>query len=376
MKSPVRILLMSAPIGAGHVKAAEAVGEMILKLEPKACVRQLNIFDTMPRALGNLFLQSYYMSLKFIPGIYRNAYAWGNESSAALRMRTAASVFFAHRIKPIIDAFAPDAIICTHATPAGAVGLLAQSGKLRAKRASIITDFVVHRLWIHQATDVYFVAHDRLKDRLIAQSVSPERVMAFGIPLAEAFRIPYKKKDAIKKLNIPPNVKTVLIMGGGAGLLPMEEIAGALDRFEFPLHMMLITGYNEKLYRRLTGLKLNPGHTARVVRFVENVHELMAAADVLISKAGGVSASEALCIQVPLLIYQPIPGQEKENAAFLEREGAALSIAHIGALCDGINEIFRIDDNVAEMMKISAKHLARPDAAENIAKYILNNLCN
>lgn len=358
------------------MKAAEAVEEMILKLEPKACVRQLNIFDTMPRALGNLFLRSYYLSLKSIPGIYRNAYTWGNESSAALRMRTAASVFFAHRIKPAIDAFDPDAVICTHATPAGAVDLLAQRGKLRAKRASIITDFVVHRLWIHQATDVYFVAHDRLKDRLVEQSVSPERVMAFGIPLSETFRIPYEKKDAMKNLNIPPNAKTALIMGGGAGLLPMEEIAGALDRLEFPLHMMMITGYNEKLYRRLTGLELNPRHTARIERFVENVHELMAAADVLISKSGGVSASEALCAHLPLLIYRPIPGQEKENAAFLEREGAALPVSHIGALRDRINEIFRIDNGAAEMMKISAKRLARPDAAENIAQYILNNLCN
>jgi processive 1,2-diacylglycerol beta-glucosyltransferase len=113
----------------------------------------------------------------------------------------------------------------------------------------------------------------------------------------------------------------------------------------------------------------------KVFGFVNNVHELMAMSDVLISKAGGLTVSEALCSGLPMLIYKPIPGQEEENTKFLIKKKVAIRIDKISILEKVIDKIFRIESNVLDDMKINAKKISKPNAAENIAGCILNNLC-
>lgn len=335
----------------------------------------MDIFSLIPRSMAALLLKVYIKSLVLFPWAYAGAYAWGNESKAALWCRRLISRHFAKRLKPHLLKFAPDVIVCTHATPAGIVGELIRREGLRAVLVSVITDFTIHRLWIHPATSAYFIAHASLKEKLIAHNVAPEKIHAFGIPVDNAFKQLYDKEKILKAFHVASAARVVLLMGGGSGLLPMERIVSSLNEIETPLCMLMVTGSNKALYRRLRAVRLNRRHQGIVLGFADNVHEIMAASDVLISKAGGLTASEALCAHLPMLIYCPIPGQEEANARFLEDAGVALRIHNPHLLNRKINEIFRIDGNALQKMKIHAERAAKPNAAEEILKYILNNLC-
>lgn len=366
---------MSAPIGAGHVRAAEAIGQAACKLNPAANVKYIDIFTLFPGSLGKLFLSCYYKSLLVFPQLYANAYAWGNESKMALISRRVLSGFLASRVKPDILAFAPDVVVCTHATSAGMMDYLIREVHIPLCAVSVVTDFVIHRLWMYPATAGYFIADESLKRTWIEQFVPQEKLHAMGIPVTEPFGQPYDRRACRKELQVRQNARMILIMGGGAGLLPMSQIAEALNELPIPLQLFMVTGNNEQNYRTLCGLKLNPQHEMRVLRFVKEVHVLMAAADVLISKPGGITASEALCMRLPLLIYRPLPGQEQANADFLTEKNTAIQIQNLEILKKEINKIFRIDTNVAENMKTHARRIARPKAAEEIAGYLLKNYC-
>lgn len=372
---PKKILLISAPIGAGHVKAAEAIGKALLDQEPNAIVRYADLFAFFPKWIGKGLLKIYLSSLSFFPQAYAQAYAWGNESKGALFMRRVISRFFAKKMKKYILDFAPDVVICTHATPAGMIHDLITREKMRMVSVSVITDFVVHRLWINVTTQHYFVAHEALKAFFAARQISLNRVHALGIPIAADFNQEVQKSEIQKVFGILEQAKVILIMGGGAGVLPMPAIVQALNRIKRPLHIFVVTGKNTKLYHKMLHVTVKPQHKIQVMQFVHHIGALMAASDLLISKAGGLTASEALCRCLPIFIYQPIPGQEAANTDFLVAEQVAVRIDDLEMLKIKIDEIFRIDDNVAKNMKINAKKIAKPAAAENIAQYILNNLC-
>lgn len=375
MHKTKKILLISAPIGAGHIKAAEAIGKSLSALEPNAIIRHADLFAFFPRLLGKGLLKLYLSSLSFFPQAYACAYAWGNESRGALFMRRVISRFFAKKMKKYILDFAPDVVVCTHATPAGMIHDLITQEQMKIVSVSVITDFVVHRLWIHRTTQHYFVAHEALTAFFSAHQIPLHTIHPLGIPVASAFNQPAKKNDLRKALGIKAEAKVVLIMGGGAGVLPMPAIVRALNTMKSALHILAVTGKNTDIYHQMQRITIDQQHKIEVMQFVDHIDALMGAADVLISKAGGLTASEALCRCLPLFIYQPIPGQEAINTDFLVDAQVAIRIDDLEMLKTKIDEIFRIDDNVVKNMKINAKKIAKPVAADNIARYILNNLC-
>lgn len=369
----LKILLIAAPVGAGHQKAAEAVGAAFKALEPSCTVQFLDIFSFFPRCLVSFFLKAYMKSLFVFPQLYARAYAWGNQSGAALRGNGILSRFLAARLRCYMqDVFQPDAVICTHATAAAAVNVLLREGSLRFYHGGIITDFVIHRLWIHSTVCDYFIADHGVCSEVLAASVAPECIHAFGIPVGQRFR----EIGVAAKPHVTFEYRTLLLMGGGGGLLPMAAILEALEAAETKLHVIALTGCDEKLRQCLLYMASASHHKVTVLGFTDCVADYMAAADLMISKAGGLSASEALCAGLPVLFYHPLPGQEQANVDFLIRMGTARKIEHLHALSTEIDKIFGIESDALQRMKAQAQRMAKPDANVRIAKYILNKLCN
>lgn len=365
----LNILLLTVSIGSGHKRAAQSLAAAFGKLVPDAYIRIIDLLDFFPSSIVYSCLQLYFKSLAVFPQGYGYIYAWGNKSSVAGQGNRLLSSFLLKRLKQCIFNFVPDVVICTHATAAATIDFWAKQEVLNFYRAGVVTDFVVHRLWLYSSIDDYFVADDKIGKTVCKQNNLPvSKFHAFGIPVAENFSVG-------RKVINTSMVKHILVMGGGSGLLPMVDIFKTLSTIGYPLQITFITGNNKKLYTILSNLVNNSKQqSVQVLGFVDDVFAVMKNADLLISKAGGMTMSEALCVGLPVLLYRPLPGQERANADFLIEHGVAIEFFNNKDLTKIIDEIFRIELEKLKLMRDSALALAKKDANFRIAEYILNKL--
>ncbi len=375
MERSRKVLFISAPIGAGHVRAAQAVGAALRRLDPGVAVEFANVFDFFSPRLGKAILGGYLKVLDIFPQAYGAAYGWGNSSRLALVGREAVSGFLAGRMERYLAVSKPDVVVVSHATPAGLVAHLAARGRLAVPTVAVVTDFVVHRLWVYPELGLYCVAHEGMRDYLAGAGLARERSVVTGIPVDGRFTAQLGKNAARAALGLADDRQVVLMMGGGAGVMPMAELVAAFEALGRPLQLVAVAGRNEALRRRLAAEAAGLRHcTLQALGFVDNVDVLMAAADVLVSKPGGLTAAEALAKGLPLVIYRPIPGQEEANTAFLTERGAAVKVDSALALADLACGLLDGRSERLAALGAAALSLGRPGAAEAVGRLIIDRL--
>ncbi len=326
------VLLLSAPIGSGHKLAAEALEQVFAENEAVHVVHG-NVFDFFPQFLGTWFLKIYLQILQHFPWMYKYMYKWGNQEKGSLWMKNLINGILARLGSRYLEKIAPDAVIATHATPAGIIGIYKKNLGKDLFLGAVITDFTIHKWWICPGVDTYFIADAKLADRLPAQVENH----AYGIPVRKSFAV----ADGVslrKWLGISGEEKICLLLGGGEGLLPMTDIVVALQQAKLShLRIIAVTGHNKQLFA-----KLQQCHDSKltVYGFTEYLPEIMAAADIVVSKAGGLTSAEVLSLGKKFIVYRPLPGQEEGNAAFLHRHyGTVIAksiadvAAHVKAFC-------------------------------------------
>lgn len=361
-KKRYTVLLLSAPIGSGHKLAAEAL-EQALGAYEEVKVIHGSIFDFFPHFLGTAFLTTYLWILKCCPWLYKLAYSWGNKKDGSLWLRSLLNRLLAALGRSYLQSVQPDAVVATHATPAGIIGYYkAQHPNLWL--GAVITDFTIHRWWICDGVDTYFIADELLRQKMPTQA----EVKAYGIPVRKQF-LHHDKGACREKFGWGTDERVCLLMGGGEGLLPMEKIIAALHKAKLTkLRLVAVTGHNEKLE---AALKEKYGDSMEIYGFREDVPQLMAGADMIITKAGGLTSAEVLASGLELVIYKPLPGQEEGNAAFLHRHCGAFvahNMAELVAYAAGAG---------ADAQKLAASRAhAHPLAAQKIAEYIWQKLQN
>lgn len=370
-----RVLFMSAPIGAGHIRAAQAVSQILS--HDYACQTKLcNVFDFFPSFIGQTILKIYLKILDVFPAVYGSAYKWGNQSRLALWGRGLISRILARRMVSYIHDFQPAVIVCTHATPAGIVAWLKNNHLLTVPVVAVITDFAVHRLWVYPEIDCYFVAHSAMAHYLCQHGIALKDIAVTGIPVNPSFSQPTPKHELLAKLKLSSDHKTIMIMGGGAGVLPIAKILELCNQIDGALQFIAVAGKNQVLYHDLLRLGAVSRHPVKVLDYVDNIHELMSIADLLISKPGGMSVSEALAKGLPLLIFQPIPGQEMANTRYLLDHSAAFCADSISELKTIIIRLLLEDNTDLSNLRKSAALLGQPNAAKNVAHIIAKNYIN
>lgn len=364
----MKAIIISAPIGSGHIRAGQAVGAALQSIDPKADIGYINVFDFFPSYIGQSILRAYLKILALFPQAYGMAYSWGNTSRLALFGRKLVSRVLARQMRTFLQAQRPDVIVCTHATPAGLAAELSGRGELTIPVVAVVTDFVVHRLWMYPEITHYCVASQALREQLAVHGISPQRSTASGIPVTAGFVAAHaasRTRESFPGGAMP----TVMIMGGGAGLLPIPEIVNSLDILTEKIRIIAVCGSNRKLEACLSQMQKTSKHCLHVYGFVNNIAELMAAADLLITKPGGLTAAEAMCCGLPMLLYRPIPGQEMENSKYLIAQGSALpvnAITELGVLVDKL----LCEKEQLRQMRQNALVMGRPDAAERAARLI------
>jgi processive 1,2-diacylglycerol beta-glucosyltransferase len=265
--------------------------------------------------------------------------------------------------------FKPDVVFCTHYLP---VEIL---GKAREKwpgkpplGVCVVTDFEAHALWMGEAADLYCVAAEETKARLIARGAKPESIAVTGIPVSARFASQPDAAIVRKRYGLRDDLQTLLVLGGGFGMGPVAEILRELDKIEQPFQTLVVAGRNEELRRELA--VHDRRHPTHVFGFVTNMHELMSVADLIITKPGGLTSSEALALGRPLFILNPIPGQEAANSDFLLERGAAAKVNRVEDLPYRLGQLLG-SKKLAEMGK-AAQALGRPNAAVDICRHVLS----
>ncbi|MEN6462134.1 MAG: glycosyltransferase, partial [Syntrophomonas sp.] len=367
----LRILIFSATFGAGHVRAAEALTESIHHICPDAEVQNLDCGEILSRLGNNLLKDLYIGMLKRTPGLWgKFYYGTARISSKSILQRFLNNTGRKKYLK-YINSWQPDLIICTYPTVAGVIARLKSKKAVDIPLAVVITDYAVHSQWIHEGVDLYLAGSADIFNSLAAWGVDPASIKITGIPVSPRFERDSDRSRIRTDLGLLPNRPTCLVMGGAYGVLhDLKDLCKTLANASIQSQSIVVCGRDEELYKSLDDIIANALNPIMRYGFVDNIDELMSAADIIITKAGGLTVSEALTKRLPVVIYQPIPGQEQENAAFLEGSGAGRT-AHTRVELESIVfSLIQHPDDLQNMRKSAARAIPG-HSAERAAQHIL-----
>lgn len=312
----------------------------------------------------------YIGMVRTIPQLYGFIYNRAERATEAGGFRVWASEFTARNIRGLMQRLKPSVVVCTHAFPCGVMSAYKRLYDPSVPVMGIVTDFVVHPFWIYRNIDAYAVATPEIRATLISRGIDPQRIGVDGIPVDPHFGIAPHDRGALRdSLSLPREAEIALVMGGGLGLGPVAATVRALARSAKPVLPVVIVGKNRRLETRLAEEARRDGDDVRVLGFVENVFDWMHAADVFVSKPGGLSTSEALAADLPIVLFRPLPGQEERNLRYLVSRGAAVQTTQGDKLVLTVDEVLH-DERVATRLRTGARALAHPDAADRIAARI------
>jgi processive 1,2-diacylglycerol beta-glucosyltransferase len=308
--------------------------------------------------------------VKTIPQLYRYIYHRAERATEVGRFRTWAHQFTASNLRGLIEQDRPDVVVCTHAFPCGAMAEYKTLFGDAPPVVAIVTDFAVHRFWIHENIDGYCVATEAMRGAIVERGLAPERVLVSGIPVRHEFATPSAPRETLReRLDLPRDRHVVLLMGGGLGIAPIERMLAALKDVRAPLAAVVMAGRNVQIGRRLMQTAERVEYPVRALRFVDNVYDYMHAADVLVTKPGGLTTAEALVAQIPIVLCKPLPGQEERNARMLLERGAAIAVRNVDELPETLERLLA-DNARRHRMVTSGALIARPHAAVDVAKMI------
>ena len=367
-----RILLLSVSAGSGHVRAAEALHAYAALHFPQLEMRHQDLMQMVPLAFRKIYTDFYLALASRLP----EAWGWlyrktdhAPEGGWIDAIRRLLQNLCTRQLLKEVDHFAPDAIICTHFLPAELLSAAKRKGRLTCPVWVQVTDFDVHRMWVHEGISGYFVANEELAFRLQAYGIAAEHIHVTGIPVMPAFSTHQERQTCARQFGLQPQAKTVLLMGGGAGIGGMEMLAAKLLEFDQQLQLIVMAGKNRSLLTALETLALRYPSRLLAVGFTDQVPALMSCADIAITKPGGLSTSECLVMGLPMVLINPIPGQEERNADFLLQEGVALRADDPVTLRYRLQCLLTHPSGLMRMRE-RALALAKPDAARALLQQV------
>ena len=366
---PARVLILSAASGGGHLRAAQAVEAACRLRNPQAEVLHLDVLTLTTPAFRKLYGEGYLDFVNTAPellGVLYNRTNRPPRSPVRDKLKLALDRLNTRPLVKAATAFRPDVICHTHFLPAGIVAHQKRKKSITAPHAVVITDFEVHRFWLCPGVERYFVAREDNRVHLEALGEPRDRVRITGIPVDPVFAEQPDVPALRKKHGISADLPLLLVLCGGFGVGPVEELVASLWRSVRKAQLTIITGKNEDLRKRLTPLAAQAPLPTRVLGFSREIHEWMAIADVAISKPGDLTTAEALARGLPLVVVNPIPGQETRNATMLYEEGAAISGENPLTIGARVARLLASPPRLAALRR-AARQLGRPQAALEIA---------
>lgn len=362
----MKIVIFYATAGIGHKKAAFAIKEAFDRRGAKDVLLE-DVLDFTNPFFKKSYNAIYLFLIRYLPTFWGLCYYLLDNLFiyAFLRpIRRMTNHVNSKKFVRFLLETKPDVAIVTHFMSLEVIANLKKKHMLKTRLIAVVTDYRSHSFWLSKNVDLYIAASDYTKVDLVKRGIPPERVKALGIPCAKSFSEEHDREALKSKLGLDAAKRTIFILGGGFGIGPIKSIVLHADESDEDFQGIVVCGHNEKLCSAVKTIAASTRHRFRVHGFVNNVDELMAVSDLLISKPGGITLTEALAAGLPLVVVDPIPGQEMGNYKFLKKENAAAKIRNPKEIKNVISELFR--SSKLEILKENIKKIRRVNSAERI----------
>lgn len=368
-----KVLILSAAVGAGHLRAAEAIEKAFKQLNFAEEVKNIDVLNYTNPLFRRLYGKAYLDMVNNMPEVLGWMYdsldkPWENE-----RRRLALDRLNTQPLINLLKKEKPDLAVCTHFLPSEIISWLKAKGKVDFPQAIVVTDFDAHAMWLCHHYEQYFVALDETKVHLSKIGIPTEKITVSGIPIDPVFAESKDKFVMREKYGLTQDKLTIMVSAGGFGVGNIEHLLQALSELETPSQILAICGRNEDLKKKLEKLAVEKLNNERVtfkpIGFTREMDEYMSASDLIVGKPGGLTTSEALAKGLIFCVVNPIPGQEERNSDHLLEKGCAIKCNNLPILAYKIDELFK-DKERFEKMKENVAKFARPNAAYEIAKIV------
>ncbi len=364
-----RILILSASVGSGHVSAAEALAK---SFRARPDVEDVLVDDSLDHT--NVLHKQLYSTLykrlsAMLPEFLGWWYVSSDEPWVSDKSRLALDLPQALPLVNLVRDFQPDSIICTHFMPAGVLSFLIGLGRLEAELGIVVTDFHFHAFWITRAFHWYFVAQEEDRIHMEGLGLPGDRIHVTGIPVGPEFMTPVDRGEVLRRYDLDPTQPTLLVAGGALGLSPASAVVRRLLQLDRKFQAIIACGKNDELKREIEVLTSEQRDRFRVLGYTREMPDLLGAATLLLSKPGGMTTAESLARGLPMVILDPIGGQEERNSDVLLEAGAAVKCTEVTVLNHKLCRLLDDPERIAAMRE-NARRLGRPDAAEAIARIV------
>lgn len=367
----MRVLLMSVKAGYGHHSTAKAI--MNCFEENGHTCDMLDMFTYINKRLGDTIQDGYLLSTKYFSKAYGKVYDYLNKEDEPYDKTSVASFvseIISKKLIGYIEDFGPDLIIGTHSYAGVVMSVLKDKKIIGCPLLGIVTDFTVHPFWENTSLDYYVVPDAQLTYQMGKKGIAKEKIIPLGIPVKKSFASKLSKSAACAQLDIEEKM-TILVMMGSMGYGNIKDTLLEIDDFEGDFQVIVVCGSNEKIKAFVDETRWKKN--IHSYGFVNNVDVMMDASDIIITKPGGLTASEAMAKGMPLIVMNPIPGQEDKNLAFLVNNGAAVAVNNEYTISDALYQLTSSNWRV-ELMKQSVDHIGKPNSAENLYNFIMENI--
>jgi processive 1,2-diacylglycerol beta-glucosyltransferase len=363
------ILLMYISKVSGHRQATMAISKSLKRLMPDADVMSINGFGYNYPILESVINTAYMSVIRHTPKIWDYLYDNPKVVKRSANLRRFLNKSSHDKLEKLFRDFPADTVVCSQAFPCGMVADYKVSTKRKLTVVGVLTDWAPHSYWIHEGVDHYVVPSEDTKERFIRKGVPAHKIHVFGIPIRYTFAEKLDKDAVRKDLGLALDVPTVLIMGGGQGLGKMKGAVKSLMASEQAIQMIVVAGANKKLFKWLSKVARNSTNKIIAYDYANNVPVLMEAADMIVTKPGGMTTSECLAKGLPMVIISPLPGQEARNTDFLLEKGIAIHVHDIKDLADEVEILLKSPERLKSMAH-AARENGKPHAADHIARFV------
>lgn len=366
----MKALLLSMSFGEGHNSTAKSLCAYLESMGFET--EMLDTIAHLSHLIGDTVSKGYLKMASDAKFVYKGAYRLAekrNKSNSDIAPARSTANLVGRKLLKYINSYDPDVIICTHVFPSIILDLMKERGELRAKTVGIVTDFMFHPYW-EEAThlDYVVVPSEQMMCQAKKKGFAEAQVIPMGIPINPKFAQRVRTKEQARaELGLDINKRTVLFMSGGAGFGDIKQTVKEIDAIEQDFQLITVCGSNIRAKARIDRLKtkkriLNLG-------FVDYIDKLMDAADCIITKPGGLTSSEALAKSLPMILVNPVPGQEDRNLQFLTNNGVAMSASSTAPIDDVLYQLLA-DPRRVEVMRQAVEIIAKPDSTRNICEFV------
>ena len=378
----MKVLIFYASYGGGHLNAAKSIENCIKTNYKDMDVEMIDCMKYVNKTIEKVTTAAYREMAKKAPWAWGRIYSDAQKGPGPLaHITTRSNKIMAIKLLKLLREKKPDLIISTHPFGSQMCSYLKRKNKINSKIATIMTDFAPHDQWLvgHEYTDYFFVAHNKMKDYLINKGISESKVFDTGIPISENFQKRYNKKEIFDKYNLDESKFTILFFGGGEFGLGKTRTVQIFNNFveetkNNNIQIIAISGKNPKMKSAFEEVvdSNDANSTVKIIEFSNEVPKLMAIANLVVTKPGGLTTSESLASHLPMVVINPIPGQEEENAEFLESKNIAIWIKKSDDSKEIIKNLLNNKEKIS-IMKENTKILARPNSTRDICDVLFKS---